>query len=70
MKRKLKNLAKWSLLVIASILLYMAGSRQAFHQRGYEAIGGEIFLLLLPAIYHSLEQMIQDIKEEVRGENE
>lgn len=64
-KHSYKNLIKWSLLIAGGILLFMAGSRQAFHQRGYEAIGGEVFLLLLPAAYYAIEQLVLDLKEEI-----
>ena len=33
----------------------------AFEQRGYEAIGGEVFLLALPLVWFGIESMIRDM---------
>lgn len=67
-KRHSEGLLKWTILVLLGILLFIAGSRQAFHQRGYEAIGGEIFLLALPAAYLAIEQMAKEIIEDTKRE--
>lgn len=64
-KNNYKGLLKWFILIIGTLLLFMAGSRQAFHQRGYEAIGGEVFILLIPAVYQIVSQMVKDLKEEI-----
>lgn len=61
-----EGLLKWTILVLLGIMLYIAGSRQAFHQRGYEAIGGEMFLLALPAAYLEIEQMVKEIIEDIK----
>lgn len=46
----------------------MAGSRQAYHIRGYEAIGGEIFLLAIPLIYKAMGDMVRDLIIEIRND--
>ncbi len=39
---------------------FMWGKDVAMAQRGYEAIGGEYLLLLIPAIYYTGKRMILD----------
>lgn len=41
---------KCAALTIAGILLFRAGAAYVNAQRGYEAIGGEIFILFIPTI--------------------
>jgi len=66
----MKNkLLKWTGITISGILLFMAGSRQAFRYRGYDAIGGEVFLLLLPVIYYVIEQTALELVEEIKRPN-
>lgn len=67
-KKHSEGILKWTILVLLGIVLYIAGSRQAFHQRGYEAIGGEIFLLVLPAAFLAIEQMLKEIIEDTKRE--
>lgn len=38
----------------------------AFHQREYEAVGGEIFLLLLPFVYIVMKEMFKELAEEIK----
>lgn len=74
MKRK-RSLAS-VVLELATVLLVTAlafvwGKQTARIERGYEAIGGEYLLLLLPAIYYTGKQTIldwiADIKERKKG---
>ena len=63
MKRK-RSLAS-VVLELATVLLVTAlafvwGKQTARIERGYEAIGGEYLLLLLPAIYYTGKQTILD----------
>ena len=44
------NAAKYVLLTVAGIALFERARPFAFEQRGYEAIGGEVFLLALPLV--------------------
>ncbi len=39
---------------------FMWGKETAMAERGYEAIGGEYLLLLIPAIYYTGKRMILD----------
>lgn len=45
---------------------FMWGKGAALAERGYEAIGGEYLLLLLPAIYYPGKRMILDWVTEIR----
>lgn len=51
---------------------FMWGKGAALAERGYEAIGGEYLLLLLPAIYYTGKQTlldwIADLREQKGGE--
>ena len=51
---------------------FMWGKGAALAERGYEAIGGEYLLLLLPAIYYTgkrtLLDWIADLREQKGGE--
>lgn len=67
-RRKRPNIIKWFLLISIGIVLFMAGSRQAYHYRGYEAIGGEIFLLAIPLIYKAMEDMVRDLVAEIKND--
>lgn len=74
MKRK-RSLASVAFELLAVLLLtaaaFMWGKQTARIERGYEAIGGEYLLLLLPAIYYTGKQTIldwiADIKEKEKG---
>ncbi len=45
---------------------FMWGKETAMAERGYEAIGGEYLLLLLPAIYYTGKRTILDWSAEFR----
>lgn len=69
MKRK-RSLASVVLELVAVLLLtalaFVWGKQTARIERGYEAIGGEYLLLLLPAIYYTGKQTILDWGAEIR----
>lgn len=59
------------LLELAAVLLMTAlafawGKQAARIERGYEAIGGEYLLLLIPAIYYTGKRTILDWIAEIR----
>ena len=63
MRRK-RSLAS-VLFELAAVLLMIAlafawGKQTALAERGYNAIGGEYLLLLLPAMYYTGKRTIQD----------
>ena len=41
-------------------MLFRAGQAQAFIERGYEALGGEVFALFLPVLYWMVSRVIRD----------
>lgn len=46
-KRNAKNIVKWSVIIAVALIVYILAHKYATDQRGYEAVGGEIFLPLL-----------------------
>lgn len=45
---RLAAIAKYAALTLAGILLFRTEQAQALAERGYEALGGEVFALFLP----------------------
>lgn len=72
-KRRLREriplaaVAKYAALTVAGVLLFRAGQARALAERGYEALGGEVFALLLPVFYWMVTRVIRDTLD-VRGE--
>lgn len=63
MRRKKKSrLAAAELLVvlIVTAVAFIKGGGYALAWRGYEAVGGEFMLLLLPIIYYEAKRIILD----------
>jgi len=59
MKRKVLHL----LLVIAvTLALFLLAREAAYAERGYEAIGGEYMVFLLPLIFYAVRQSIADTR--------
>ena len=46
------TVAKYAALTVAGVLLFRAGAAYALTERGYKAIGGEVFALFLPVFYY------------------
>ena len=66
-KRSLASLACELLAVLLVAVLAFAWGKQAARiERGYEAIGGEYLLLLIPAIYYTGKRTILDWIAEIR----
>lgn len=71
-----RSLASVACELLAVLLItgtaFMWGKGAALAERGYEAIGGEYLLLLLPAIYYTgkrtLLDWIADLREQKGGE--
>lgn len=63
--KAIKIFLKYSVLTAAGIFLYCILHDQATAQRGYEAIGGEMFALFLPAIWAVIETSLRDWKQEI-----
>lgn len=66
-KRSLASVALEPLVVLLLTAAAFAwGKQTALAERGYEAVGGEYLLLLLPAIYYISKQMILDWTTDIR----
>lgn len=63
----LAAVAKYAALTVAGVLLFRAEQARALAERGYEALGGEVFALLLPVFYWMVTRVIRDTLD-VRGE--
>ena len=54
------GVAKWAAITACGILFFDRGHAAAYAQRGYEAIGGEIFLLFLPLFWLLIEISVKE----------
>ena len=67
------NVAKYAALTVAGILLFRAGAAYALTERGYKAIGGEVFALFLPVFFYiasvAVRDWFRDIKQEFQKED-
>jgi len=67
-KRNYKFIIKWSVVLLASAMFYKACHYVATLDRGYEAIGGEGFIFLIPFfvwIIPEIKKSIKEIKDEL-----
>lgn len=55
----IREIAKYLFLTAAGIILFKYASAYATARRGYTAIGGEYLLLLLPAFYTVVDEMVR-----------
>ena len=53
-------IVKYTALTIVGVLLFRAGQAHALAERGYEALGGEVFALFLPGFYWMVSRVIRD----------
>lgn len=68
MMAKLKVILKYAALTAVGILLYYILHGQATAERGYEAIGGEVFALFLPGFWLIIETNLRDWKQKIDDE--
>lgn len=52
---------KYAALTVTGYLLFRAGQARALAERGYEALGGEVFALFLPGLYWMGSRVVRDI---------
>lgn len=52
--------AKWAAIGAVSLLLFIVARDAALRERGYEALGGEYMILLLPVVYYEVERVVKD----------
>lgn len=58
--RILGTVAKYAALTVAGIILFRAGAAYGLKERGYSAVGGEVFALLLPVLWYTVEKTVRD----------
>ena len=56
----LAAVAKYAALTLVGVLLFRAGQAHALAERGYEALGGEVFALFLPVLYWMMSRVLRD----------
>lgn len=64
MRRKKKSrlaAVEFLAVLIVTALVFIKSRDYALTWRGYEAVGGEFMLLLLPIIYYTAKRIITDI---------
>lgn len=65
-------IVKYAILTLIGIILFRAGAAAGLRERGYKAVGGEVFALLLPVLYYLISTTVRDwidyIREEARRE--
>jgi len=59
-------IAKYAALTLLGVLLFRAGSVKAFADRGYQAIGGEVFALFIPVFYWMFSRVIRDFMDDMK----
>lgn len=67
-RRMVRAVTKYAALTVAGVILFRAGADYAFTQRGYRAIGGEVFALFLPVIYYAISATVRDWLKEIKQE--
>ena len=67
-RARIRAVVKYVVLTAAGILLFKAGQASALIDRGYEALGGEVFALLLPAFYYLISRTVRDTIEDTKNE--
>ena len=69
-RRGAMRVAGYIALGVLGVILFRAGAAHAEAARGYRALGGEVFALLLPALfyvaYRTLGDLFRDLRETVR----
>ena len=66
LRKNVKFIVKWSIVLILSFVLYRILHDMATVKRGYNAIGGEIFMFLIPffvCIAPDIKKTIKEIKD-------
>lgn len=66
-KRSLASIiVEVAMVLLATALAFAWGKRTAMIERGYNAIGGEYLLLLIPAIYYAGKRTLLDWFADIR----
>lgn len=60
------TIALYAALTAAGILLFRAGAAVAYVERGYSAVGGEVFALFLPIFYYIISQFVGEFAADMK----
>ena len=63
-----RTIIKYAILTLIGIVLFRAGAAAGLRARGYEAVGGEAFALLLPVLYYLISTTVKDWIDDIRAE--
>lgn len=61
-----RTVIKYAILTLVGIFLFCVGSAVALRERGYHAVGGEVFALLLPVLYYLISTTVRDWIADIR----
>ena len=65
-RQRIQVILKYAILSVLGIVLYFAGRKIAYMERGYFAMGGETLVFLLPVFYYIVSTMARDAIAEFR----
>lgn len=60
------TVVKYAALTLAGIILFRAGAAYGLKERGYSAVGGEAFALLLPVFWYTMEKTVRGYIEDAK----
>lgn len=69
LKHNYKDIIKYTLILAAAIIAYIVAHKLGTEWRGYEAVGGEIFIPLLIIFAEDIWEIIKAPFEFLRKEN-
>ena len=61
-------IAKYAALTLFGFLLFKAGAARALEDRGYQALGGEVFALFILVFYCMFSRVIRDFMDDMKKE--
>lgn len=65
-KAYVRPVLKYLALTLLGFMLFMMAAKQARIDRGYSAIGGEVFFLFLPVFYYLISKTVRDWLDDLK----
>ena len=62
-----KKVLKWVLIFFISVIAFVIAHKLATMERSYKAIGGEMFMLLIPFFVWYVQDCKKQLKEDKNG---
>ena len=62
-----KKVLKWVLIFLISVIAFVIAHKLATMERSYKAIGGEMFMLLIPFFVWYVQDCKKQLKENKNG---